>query len=138
MGLIRKQIGSESPRRQVDEWFVKYAHHKAMSGVFYYPGEALLKVRENYSYVMANLIGLYLNNELNKFVVFDFCNYSNVTINSKCSGVENDIAGVISQMDKHLLNLNEVVVIEGDFVSTDLSTFTIKRYGDGDWRVEPD
>ena len=140
MGLIRKQIGSDSPKEQVEKWIVKYANHPVMFGTFYNPVKVSFKVNLHHSYVMRRLIELYLHGELNEFVMFDFDNASKgVQIKSYSEGphgyLKFDTAEVMSMMDKHLLNLNEVVVFDG--YAGNISVFTIKRYGDGDWRVEP-
>ena len=133
MGLIRKQIGSDSPRHQVDEWFVKYSHHKVLSGVFYHPSGVLFKVNENHDNVLWELMVLYSQGEVNEFVVFDFGNTPDVKI--ICYGIKpQPAAHVMSMMDKHLLNLNEVIIYCCE-IGLDV-TFKIKRHGDGDWRVE--
>ena len=133
MGFIRRQLGSESPRRQVEEWFVKYAKHPVMSGTFYHPDEVLFKVNTHWGYVMTQLIRLYLEDKLNKFVMFDFCNSSYVKINTRFGKGVNYIVETISQMDKHLLNLNEIIVYD---YNDEYKSTKIKRYGEGDWRVE--
>ena len=133
MGLIRKQIRSDSPRHQVEEWFVKYSHHKVLSGVFYYPSRVLFKVHERHGDVLWELMALCLSGEVNEFVVFDFCNTPDVKI--ICYGIKPQVAAqVMSKIDKHLLNLNEVIIY-GCEIGLDV-TFKIKRHGDGDWRVE--
>ena len=140
MGLIRKQIGSDSPKEQVENWLTKYASHPVMFGTFYNPTKVLFKVNLHHSYVMRRLVELYLHGELNEFVTFDFDDASKgVQIKSYTEGphgcLKFDAAEVMSMMDKHLLNLNEVVVFDGN--AGNISVLTIKRYGDGDWRAEP-
>jgi hypothetical protein len=135
MGLIRKQIGSDSPRHQVEDWFVKYAKHRVMFGVFYYPSRVLFKVNENHSDVLWELMVLCSLGEVNEFVLFDFCNISGVKI--ICHSIEpQNIAQVMSMTDKHILNLNEVIMYSCE-IGLNVS-FKIKRFGDGDWRVESD
>lgn len=135
MGLIRKQIGSDSLRHQVEEWFVKYSHHKVLSGVFYYPDKLLFKVNEKHSDVLWELMVLCSSGEVNEFVVFDFCNISDVKI--ICYGLKPQFAEqVMSMIDKHILNLNEVIIYRSE-MGLDVS-FKIKRHGSGDWRVESD
>lgn len=134
MGLIRKQIGSESPERQVGEWFVKYAKHRVMHGAFYYPSRVLFKVYANHGDVLRQLMELYMCEELNEFVVFDFCNTLHIKVYNHSNG-PHYVAKVMSMMDKHLLDLNEIIVYE---LGIGIKTFIIKRYGNGDWRVEPD
>ena len=134
MGLIRKQIGSESPGRQVGDWFVKYAKHGVMHGAFYYPSKVLFKVYANHGDVLRQLMELYICEELNEFVVFDFCNTSDIKVYNGGTG-PHYVAKIMSMMDKHILDLKEVVVCG---FGPGIKTFTIKRYGVGDWRVEPD
>lgn len=135
MGLIRKQIRSDSPRHQVEEWFVKYSYHKVLSGVFYYPSRVLFKVNENHSDVLWELMVLCSLGEVNEFVAFDFCNISDVKI--ICHSIEpQNIAQVMSMTDKHILNLNEVIMYSCEIGLN--ASFKIKRFGDGDWRVELD
>lgn len=135
MGLIRKQIGSDSPRHQVDKWFIKYSHDKVLSGVFYHPSKVLFKVNENHSDVLWELMILYSRGEVNEFVVFDFCNISDVKI--ICQGIEpQKMATVLSMVDKHILNLNEVNMYRCEIGFKE--PFKIKRCGDGDWVVEYD
>ena len=103
--------------------------------------KVLFRVYLHHSYVMRRLVELYLKGELNEFVMFDFDDASKgVQIKSYCEGphgyLKFDAAEVMSMMDKHLLNLNEIVVFDG--TAGNISAFTIKRHGNGDWRVEPD
>lgn len=135
-------MGSDSPKEQVENWFTKYTGHPVMFGTFYNPDKVLFKVNSHHGYVLRQLIELYLNDELNEFVVLDFCNTSKeVGIKSYRSGpyghMKFDVAEVISMMDKHLLNLNEIIVYDYDF-DGEYNAAKIKRYGSGDWRVEPD
>ena len=141
MGLIRKQIGSDSPKEQVEKWITKYANHPVMFGTFYNPAKVLFKVNLHHSYVMKRLIELYLHGELNEFVMFDFDDVG-IQIKSYSEGphgyLKFDVTEVMSMMDKHLLNLNKIIVYDYDFDGdlSNISVFTIKRYGDGDWRAE--
>lgn len=116
-----------------------------MFGTFYDPDKVLFKVRKNHSYVMRQLIELYMCEELNKFVVFDFGDtyntYTDIEIDTHSGGPHNIgphyVAEVMSMMDKHLLNLDKIFVHDSSF-DGNYKTFIIKRHGSRDWRVEPD
>ena len=97
--------------------------------------QSIIQSERKHGDVLWELMVLCSSGEVNEFVVFDFCNISDVKI--ICYGIEPQFAEqVMSMIDKHILNLNEVIIYRCE-MGLDVS-FKIKRHGSGDWRVEPD